>query len=231
VSVNPYEAPKAKVADAATLGTRIPLAGRGARFVNLILDAVFSTIVSLAFGVALGMAGAGPWFARLNRFEAQLIDWVFYVLYYTAFELSFGWTLAKLITGTRVVDERGERPSPGKIVGRSFARLVPFEPLSFLGKTGIGWHDRWSGTRVVSVRRTSGATLEDSFKPGFRSAAGGAGHAGVRADRRPAGVVPELRRADLRHHRALRPLRRGLHLARRVEAAAQPAVARKAQAI
>ena len=171
MSVNPYEAPKAKVADAATLGTRIPLAGRGARFVNLILDAVFSTIVSLAFGVALGMAGAGPWFARLNRFEAQLIDWVFYVLYYTAFELSFGWTLAKLITGTRVVDERGERPSPGKIVGRSFARLVPFEPLSFLGKTGIGWHDRWSGTRVVSVRRTSGATLEDSFKPGFDGSA------------------------------------------------------------
>lgn len=71
--------------------------------------------------------------------------------HYVLFEAIFGRTPGKLITGTRtrVVTAK---PGFGQIIGRRFARLVPFEPFSFLVSSG-GWHDRWSGTRVVRVRR------------------------------------------------------------------------------
>jgi hypothetical protein len=46
-----------------------------------------------------------------------------------------------------VVDEYGEKPTFSQIVGRSFARIVPFEVFSCLGATG--WHDDWSKTYVI----------------------------------------------------------------------------------
>src|SRR4029079_7103303 len=68
-----------------------------------------------------------------------------------------GVTAGKLVPRTRVIDMRGNRPRFVQILRRTFTRLVPFEPLSFLGDTGEGWHDRWSGTRVVRLpRRLSG---------------------------------------------------------------------------
>lgn len=82
----------------------------------------------------------------------RLIGIATLVAYYVLFEAIFGRTPGKLITGTRVVTLDGAKPGFGQIIGRSFARLVPFEPFSFLGSRG-GWHDRWSGTRVVRVRR------------------------------------------------------------------------------
>ena len=44
------------------------------------------------------------------------------------------------------------RPTYGQILGRTFSRFVPFEAFSFL-PSPVGWHDRWSGTRVVRVNR------------------------------------------------------------------------------
>ena len=170
MSANPYEAPKARVAEPVASAIDTPIAGRGARFLNFILDSVFSGIFSSLIGIAIVVAGYGPWFAR-HPVPGQLVDLFSFVIYYVALELAFGCTLAKLITGTRVVDERGVRPSPGKILGRTLARLVPFEPFSFLGKTGVGWHDRWSGTRVISLRRKEGPTLAESFHPDFAGAA------------------------------------------------------------
>ena len=43
------------------------------------------------------------------------------------------------------------------VLSLTLVRMVPFEPFSFLGSPHpVGWHDRWSGTRVVSdVRRPS----------------------------------------------------------------------------
>jgi|SRR5882672_1459409 len=167
MSVNPYEAPKARVAESVALTTDTPLAGKGARFLNYSLDWLLTTVVGGLIGGVLGFYGHGERLARMSWLEQQLLGYALYVAYYLALELTFGWTLAKLITGTRVVDERGARPSPANLLGRTFARIVPFEPFSFLGATGIGWHDRWSGTRVVSLRRKEGPTLAESFQPGF----------------------------------------------------------------
>jgi uncharacterized RDD family membrane protein YckC len=71
------------------------------------------------------------------------------VAYYVVCESAFQATLGKLVTGTRVVTFNGDKPTFGQVVGRSFARFVPFEAFSFLNRRPIGWHDSWTGTRVV----------------------------------------------------------------------------------
>jgi uncharacterized RDD family membrane protein YckC len=73
---------------------------------------------------------------------------------YAFFEGLFGWTIGKLITGTRVVRlDADVKPPFLNILGRSFARLIPFEPLSFFGTKPGGWHDHLSKTRTVHIRK------------------------------------------------------------------------------
>jgi uncharacterized RDD family membrane protein YckC len=135
----------------------------------MMLDSLFAWVFAAAcgfiLGAALGALGNTTWFR--NPLGVQLIAMAFFTAYYVLLEATLGWTVAKLITATRVVDEDGCRPAFLKVLGRSLARSVPFEPFSFLGRTGIGWHDRWSGTRVVSLRRRSGPTLAESFRRDF----------------------------------------------------------------
>lgn len=71
------------------------------------------------------------------------------LLYYVPQEALLGRTIGKLITRTKVVSLDGTRPGLLQLIGRNLARLVPFEPVSFLKSTG--WHDRWSGTLVIDV--------------------------------------------------------------------------------
>ena len=70
--------------------------------------------------------------------------------YYCFFEGIWGRTPGKFLIGTKVVDEEGDPPSFGQIVGRSACRLIPFEPFSFFGARG--WHDSISHTYVVRTR-------------------------------------------------------------------------------
>jgi uncharacterized RDD family membrane protein YckC len=74
------------------------------------------------------------------------------LIYYVPFEFITGRTLRKLVTGTKVVAADGKNVTLGKIIGRTFARFIPFEAFSFFGKQTIGWHDSLSGTRVVKCR-------------------------------------------------------------------------------
>ena len=171
---SPYAPPKAKVAEPVQgLPLSTPIAGGWARFGNFLLDWffawLFTMLCTFILGVALGILGNTTW--HRNVAVAQLLGMFLFTFYYVVFEAAFGWTVAKLLTGTRVVDKDGHKPGFLKVLGRSLARSVPFEPFSFLGRTGIGWHDRWSGTRVVSIRRRSGRTLADSFQKDFGVAA------------------------------------------------------------
>jgi uncharacterized RDD family membrane protein YckC len=63
-----------------------------------------------------------------------------------------GRTLGKLITRTSVVDAEGRRPTFKQVLGRTFSRIIPFEPFSFFGKDARGWHDSMSNTFVVVKR-------------------------------------------------------------------------------
>ena len=165
---NPYAPPKSIVGDSALVAPRtVRLATKKARLANFFLDMVFALIWTVLTTVILALTGLGGWIEGMDWIEERLFGTVLWLTYYLSLEAAFGWTFAKLITGTRVVDENGGRPRFMKILGRSLARFVPFEPFSFLGDEPVGWHDAWSATRVVSLRQKSGPTLEDSFMPGF----------------------------------------------------------------
>lgn len=72
------------------------------------------------------------------------------VVYFSMSEILFGTTPGKVLTGSRVYTEQGKKASTQQIIARSFIRLVPFEPLSFMFYRN--WHDEWSGTRVLKIR-------------------------------------------------------------------------------
>jgi uncharacterized RDD family membrane protein YckC len=137
---NPYAAPQAD--DHAPLdhtdGYALPDAPKGTRFANLFIDYILNVIL---IAVLTMMVPSEAW--------SGLLGYPVMIGYYLFFEGMFGATPGKMITKTRVVRTDGGKPSFGQIFGRTLARYVPFEPFSFFGGTPTGWHDRWSGTRVV----------------------------------------------------------------------------------
>jgi len=125
--------------------TNAPL---NARFVNFLVDSVciyaLSTSSAALFALAdFKLAGAA---ALLVSVSARLT-------YLPFFEYVFNKTPGKWLTRTRVVRVDGGRPRFMQILGRTLARYVPFEPFSFFGSSHSGWHDTWSGTRVVKDTR------------------------------------------------------------------------------
>ncbi len=152
MTANPYQAPKARVDDQPVPVDALPLAGKGRRFANLLLDNIFFYLCAVLLGVVLGIAGMAESLRHLGRLGEALVGWSLLIVYYAVQEGLWGVTLGKLITGTRVIGEDGAAPRFKQILGRTLARLVPFEPFSFLGREPTGWHDRWSATKVVRVR-------------------------------------------------------------------------------
>ncbi|RQO36813.1 hypothetical protein DBR39_17220 [Chryseobacterium sp. KBW03] len=74
-----------------------------------------------------------------------------YCLYYFLMENYLdGRTVAKYITGSKVISTDGTKPTTKQIIYRSLSRIVPFDGLSFLGVNG--WHDSWSDTRVINIK-------------------------------------------------------------------------------
>lgn len=69
------------------------------------------------------------------------------LVYYLLADAVFSATPGKVITGTFVVDVYGNPATTKQLIGRCFARFIPFDALSFLA--GTGWHDLASRTTVV----------------------------------------------------------------------------------
>lgn len=112
------------------------------RFANAFLDEFIYIIIAIAL---------------LILFSGKVPTWVMYmifVFYYVGFEYLFQRTPAKFITKTKVVDQNGEKPSFGRILGRNIARLIPFDAFSYLF-TPVGWHDSLSKTYVVPASYTA----------------------------------------------------------------------------
>jgi uncharacterized RDD family membrane protein YckC len=153
---NPYAAPTVKVADVpATLDAE--LANMVRRFLNFLIDSLI--LWSVVVAGATFLAALDESFRQ--SFGTMLLLRLFTAFaYYATFETLLGRTPAKLMTGTRVVTDAGERPTFRAIVLRTLARWVPFEAFSCLSDPPVGWHDRWSGTRVVL---TSGAGGNGTF--------------------------------------------------------------------
>jgi uncharacterized RDD family membrane protein YckC len=139
-------------------------ASSGARFLNHILDLLsvfilfFLAIVLMGIIVTiLGINGIGTWIDGLGDFAWDIIALILLLFYYLITEAFFGRSLGKFVTGTIVVNKNGKKPDFGAILKRTLCRLIPFDPLSFLGSRG--WHDSMSDTYVVNKKG-----LEESIK-------------------------------------------------------------------
>lgn len=124
-----------------------------ARFGGFLLDLVFMLIFEAIVGIAIAFIVLA--FGDVSYLDSQEFDIMTRLLtflvirpaYYIIFEGSSQATLAKMILGRVVVNEYGEKPTWGQIIGRAYGRIVPFEPFSCLGT--LGWHDTWSKTFVI----------------------------------------------------------------------------------
>ncbi|WP_051885217.1 MULTISPECIES: RDD family protein [Lysobacter] len=154
---NPYHAPQTDV-HADERMAKLEAASFLRRFFNYFIDfiACYAIGFVLAFAYLL-FAGEGAlaWMEQPNLLRDYAIGVGLMLIYYIPLEGMFGVTVGKLITGTRVVDEQGRPPSWGQVIGRSVARLIPFEPFSVLfsdSRRPAGWHDRLPKTLVVRTR-------------------------------------------------------------------------------
>ncbi len=74
-----------------------------------------------------------------------------YLIYYTLCEKFFrGYTLGKLLSGTRAIRKDGGELTFKDAFLRSVIRLIPFEAFSGLGVEP--WHDAWTNTTVIKSR-------------------------------------------------------------------------------
>ncbi len=161
---NPYDAPSARIeASIPEERLEIEAAGRWRRFFNWVIDYACFTLLSMLmvfpYAIWLVMQGDEAGLARLEKPDL-LRDYgvgaLAMLLYYIPMEGLFGFTIGKLVTGTRVVNEQGGRPTWGQAVGRTLGRLIPFEPFSILLPSDFacrGWHDSLARTWVVRRRR------------------------------------------------------------------------------
>lgn len=113
------------------------------RFKGYFIDFILFTL--LEFGI---LSSVEP-----KDDDITLLCIVTIFLYYFLFEWFTFATPGKWITGTKVVKKDGSRPSFGYILGRTAARFIPFDALSFLFYAN--WHDKISGTKVIKVQKNT----------------------------------------------------------------------------
>lgn len=87
----------------------------------------------------------------LKVLDSQLYYFGVLFVYYFAMEALFQRTVFKIVTGSIVVNENGEKPKATSIFLRSLIRFIPFEPISllFTKENERWWHDVWTKTYVV----------------------------------------------------------------------------------
>ena len=136
-------------------------AGRKRRLLNVIIDTVCITLIASLISffffpmnlhhplnavetIAIYMA---TYAFLLHSRYAIIFGAIFAVPYYVLLEMLTGRTLGKLITGTRVINEKGHRPTFVQTLIRTLIRFFPLEAFTFLGDTR-GFHDS-VGTWVV----------------------------------------------------------------------------------
>jgi len=132
------------------------VAPKGTRFGNLLLDSIIAgiPISCLSNYLAIGTFAFMPdnHVSLQEQMNSLGINYVLLTLYFILTEHLFGKSIGKMITGTKVVNHRGQKPTLGQIIGRAFSRLIPLEAFSFLGESGIGWHDSLTSTYVIKEK-------------------------------------------------------------------------------
>lgn len=126
------------------------------RFAHYLIDGIIIALILFAVDFALltGLNFSFSWGFEINVLMFNLIPSIDAIIvtvaYYFICEKTMQRTLGKFATNAVVINKYAEDPDAGSLIGRSFARLVPFEALSCLNDRG--WHDRWSNTYVVTMQ-------------------------------------------------------------------------------
>ncbi len=135
----------------------VKTASQSKRFANYLIDQIFLLGCALFIGVGVGLLLLYVFPDHMyildeeNKLVEYLLGFVIAMLYYSFFEGFTGRSLGKFFTKTKVVTEEGARPGFKTIFIRSLCRHIPFNAFSFLGSETTGWHDKFSGTRVVEI--------------------------------------------------------------------------------
>ena len=140
------------------------IAGKFRRAVNLAIDSCIQLILLGTVYVYLLVTGNETYMLRFDALSGFISTAIVYVIYYGFFECVLLTTPAKWITSTRTVRTNGKRPARVQMLGRAFARALPFEALSYLVPGEIGLHDLLSDTRVVHVDRDNRSNQQGTQK-------------------------------------------------------------------
>ncbi len=138
-------------------------ASTGQRFLNWLIDNLLMRFgLSYVTGIFTGylLSILFPDYMRKLLYQEStgdllLIGYIIaifnYIIYYTICEKAFrGYTLGKLITGTKAIREDGNELTFKDAILRILSRLVPFEAFSGFGFQP--WHDSWTQTVVIKSR-------------------------------------------------------------------------------
>lgn len=117
------------------------------RALNLVIDSTVVYFMTLGFASAIFLQF--PQFDSLGYFI--LIFVLTHFLYYTAWERVTGRTLAKFITGTKIIQPDLGKPAFQNVLLRSLVRLIPVEVFSFFSRRPQGWHDVAGDTIVCNA--------------------------------------------------------------------------------
>ncbi|KRD28719.1 hypothetical protein ASE35_19690 [Lysobacter sp. Root916] len=155
---NPYSASTAAISDAPQL-LDIESTTKVRRFLNWLIDKIVFYVIWIGIGVVavlIGGESAMKWFDELHWSMDYALTYATLVVYYTFMEGAFGFTIGKLITQTRVVDQYGRQPTFWRAFLRSLGRLIPFDAFSLLMSEDHirrGWHDSLAKTYVIDRPR------------------------------------------------------------------------------
>lgn len=125
-------------------------ASKEKRFLNFIVDYIVFLLCIVIFGIIVILVQPNLFLDELDLGMGleYLITGGLLLFYYTALEyLLKGKTIGKYLTKTRAVNEDNSRMDFVTALKRSLFRLIPFEPLTFLGARGL--HDSLSHTKVI----------------------------------------------------------------------------------
>ncbi len=138
------------------------------RFGNLFIDRIVVLALFMAFGFFASLTyqifGIAFFYdmavslGSVSKLMDIIITSTTYFLYALLMEyFTKGRTIGKYITGTRAISTDGTEPTFYDYFIRNISRLVPFDAFSFLGG-GNGWHDSWSDTRVINIKKYKAET-------------------------------------------------------------------------
>ncbi len=145
MEIEEYQLLKQKV-----ISANIPV-GKKTRFANYIIDLFTLLVLDIVFFLIAPLILDESTLVFIVELPDIVLGSILSILYYFSLEFFTNRTLGKLVTGTSVIAQSGEKPSVSQILIRTLSRLIPFEVLSFLFDDR-GWHDKISKTFVVKTK-------------------------------------------------------------------------------